>query len=212
MLNAYHTKACPTLVIGLIMGASLLVQTSVVTPQNRSMHMPCRILHVLSACSCTSRNDLPLLVHTTCLSEKCWPRVKLIRSATAGELPPTPPPTPPTPPPPGTPTDPPPPPGSCAEAYGQCGGSGHSGPTCCAEGFECAEQNVHYSQCLPVRPLLPQSTTTLIAFDNFSNTSLSRQLSPALSRLIAFALECLESESNEPPGVGGAPAFSFLYC
>lgn len=37
--------------------------------------------------------------------------------------------------------------GSCSALYGQCGGIGWSGPTCCSSG-SCEEQNSYYSQCL----------------------------------------------------------------
>jgi hypothetical protein len=32
--------------------------------------------------------------------------------------------------------------------YGQCGGSGWTGPTACASGSTCKAQNQWYSQCL----------------------------------------------------------------
>ncbi|KAF9871103.1 glycosyl hydrolase family 11 [Colletotrichum karsti] len=38
--------------------------------------------------------------------------------------------------------------GSCAAKYGQCGGSGWSGSTCCASGSTCQAANQWYSQCL----------------------------------------------------------------
>ena len=41
----------------------------------------------------------------------------------------------------------PPPSGSCAALYGQCGGSGYSGATCCSSGA-CKFSNAWYSQCL----------------------------------------------------------------
>lgn len=37
--------------------------------------------------------------------------------------------------------------GSCSSLYGQCGGIGWSGPTCCASG-SCTYSNAYYSQCL----------------------------------------------------------------
>ncbi|KAL2758912.1 carbohydrate-binding module family 1 protein [Sodiomyces alcalophilus JCM 7366] len=66
--------------------------------------------------------------------------------------PPTnPPPTnpPPTNPPPTNPppTNPPPSGGNCSAMWGQCGGQGWSGPTCCSQGT-CQQQNPWYSQCL----------------------------------------------------------------
>jgi xyloglucan-specific endo-beta-1,4-glucanase len=39
-----------------------------------------------------------------------------------------------------------PPPGNCAPMWGQCGGSGWTGPTCCASGT-CTASNQWYSQC-----------------------------------------------------------------
>ncbi|ETS04541.1 beta-mannase, partial [Trichoderma reesei RUT C-30] len=46
-----------------------------------------------------------------------------------------------------TSSTPPPPGGSCSPLYGQCGGSGYTGPTCCAQGT-CIYSNYWYSQCL----------------------------------------------------------------
>lgn len=37
--------------------------------------------------------------------------------------------------------------GSCAALYGQCGGIGYTGPTCCSSGT-CTYGNAYYSQCL----------------------------------------------------------------
>jgi endo-1,4-beta-xylanase len=39
--------------------------------------------------------------------------------------------------------------GSCSAEWGQCGGLGWTGPTCCVSGTTCSEQNAYYSQCLP---------------------------------------------------------------
>ncbi|ROT35137.1 hypothetical protein SODALDRAFT_317729 [Sodiomyces alkalinus F11] len=64
--------------------------------------------------------------------------------------PPNPPPTnpPPTnPPPTNPPPSNPPPSGSCSGMWGQCGGQGWNGPTCCSQGT-CQQQNPWYSQCL----------------------------------------------------------------
>ncbi|KAJ3041944.1 hypothetical protein HDV00_008453 [Rhizophlyctis rosea] len=38
--------------------------------------------------------------------------------------------------------------GNCAAKYGQCGGQGFSGPTCCQSGSTCKVSNAWYSQCL----------------------------------------------------------------
>lgn len=37
--------------------------------------------------------------------------------------------------------------GNCAQIWGQCGGNGYNGPTCCASG-RCNKQNDWYSQCV----------------------------------------------------------------
>ncbi len=37
--------------------------------------------------------------------------------------------------------------GSCSALYGQCGGTGFTGPTCCSQG-SCKYSNAWYSQCL----------------------------------------------------------------
>lgn len=39
-------------------------------------------------------------------------------------------------------------PGNCSPRWGQCGGSGWSGPTCCEAGSTCQAQNQWYSQCI----------------------------------------------------------------
>jgi hypothetical protein len=43
-------------------------------------------------------------------------------------------------------------PTSCAGIWGQCGGSGWTGLTCCIGGTTCTEKGEHYSQCLPNEP------------------------------------------------------------
>lgn len=48
-----------------------------------------------------------------------------------------------------TPTpSPPPSTGNCAAKWGQCGGIGYNGPTCCQSGSTCRVSNPYYSQCL----------------------------------------------------------------
>ncbi|CAO3671347.1 unnamed protein product [Umbelopsis vinacea] len=51
---------------------------------------------------------------------------------------------------------------TCASAWGQCGGIGWTGPTCCASGSTCVAQagNSYYSQCLPVSAGGSTTTTT----------------------------------------------------
>jgi len=40
------------------------------------------------------------------------------------------------------------PPGNCAAKWGQCGGNGWTGPTCCQSGSTCTKSNDWYSQCI----------------------------------------------------------------
>ncbi|KAL2264597.1 hypothetical protein VTJ83DRAFT_7107 [Remersonia thermophila] len=46
------------------------------------------------------------------------------------------------------PPPPPPPQQNCSPRWGQCGGQGWNGPTCCQDGSTCRAQNQWYSQCL----------------------------------------------------------------
>eukprot|EP00903_Cladosiphon_okamuranus_P015678 g14476.t1 len=39
--------------------------------------------------------------------------------------------------------------GGCAEEWGQCGGTGWDGPTCCLGGIECRKLSDHFFQCRP---------------------------------------------------------------
>ncbi|VDC03166.1 unnamed protein product [Peniophora sp. CBMAI 1063] len=39
--------------------------------------------------------------------------------------------------------------GAAQTAYGQCGGTGWTGPTACASGFKCNAQSQYYAQCVP---------------------------------------------------------------
>ncbi|KAJ3122873.1 hypothetical protein HK098_002412, partial [Nowakowskiella sp. JEL0407] len=38
---------------------------------------------------------------------------------------------------------------NCAAAWGQCGGQGWNGPTCCVSGNTCTKSDNYYSQCKP---------------------------------------------------------------
>ncbi|KAH8652054.1 1, 4-beta cellobiohydrolase [Xylariales sp. PMI_506] len=48
---------------------------------------------------------------------------------------------------------------SCAALYGQCGGIGWTGATCCASGSTCQELNAYYYQCLAGTATTTTSTT-----------------------------------------------------
>lgn len=76
-----------------------------------------------------------------------WSSVSSVLAAAATGTPPPPITPPPITPPPITPPPITPPPSNCAGMWGQCGGQGWSGPTCCSAG-SCQELNPWYSQCL----------------------------------------------------------------
>uniref|UniRef100_A0A0G4HRU4 CBM1 domain-containing protein n=1 Tax=Chromera velia CCMP2878 TaxID=1169474 RepID=A0A0G4HRU4_9ALVE len=48
-------------------------------------------------------------------------------------------------------------PAECSGRWGQCGGQGWSGPSCCESGDTCVYSNPWYSQCLPARRTLLSS-------------------------------------------------------
>ncbi|KAF3923078.1 hypothetical protein ABW20_dc0105866 [Dactylellina cionopaga] len=49
---------------------------------------------------------------------------------------------------------------TCAALYGQCGGSGYTGPTCCTSGSVCVYSNEWYSQCLAGTATTTKASTT----------------------------------------------------
>ncbi|KAH9901712.1 carbohydrate-binding module family 1 [Xylariomycetidae sp. FL2044] len=51
---------------------------------------------------------------------------------------------------------------ACAAAWGQCGGSGWAGATCCDSGSACIASNDYYSQCLPGADTTTAGTTTVV--------------------------------------------------
>jgi len=62
---------------------------------------------------------------------------------------PSPSPSPTPSPSPSPPRPPSPSPSTCSPAYGQCGGTGWGGPTCCIEGYTCDRSQPSYQQCKP---------------------------------------------------------------
>ncbi|KAI5481074.1 Carbohydrate-Binding Module Family 1 protein, cellulose binding protein [Pseudohyphozyma bogoriensis] len=47
-------------------------------------------------------------------------------------------------------------------AYGQCGGIGYSGATCCPSGYVCTYSNAYYSQCIPGSASSSSSSSTTV--------------------------------------------------
>jgi len=54
---------------------------------------------------------------------------------------------------------------SCSAVYGQCGGTGWTGATCCASGSTCVANGPYYSQCIP------NTSTTTTSHATTSTTS-----------------------------------------
>ncbi|KAJ3133056.1 hypothetical protein HK100_004710 [Physocladia obscura] len=52
---------------------------------------------------------------------------------------------------------------TCADLYGQCGGSGWTGPSCCVSGSVCTSYGAYYSQC-QIASSVATSTTTPTTF------------------------------------------------
>jgi cellulose 1,4-beta-cellobiosidase len=113
---------------------------------------------------CASSNNDPSFLRSTYPSSYVTYSNVNVRSLSTAPTPtptPTPPPKPtptPTPVPTPTPTPTPPPkptpvptptptPANCAPVYGQCGGQGWSGPSCCKQ-VTCVAQSPYYSQCI----------------------------------------------------------------
>ncbi|KAK6527381.1 hypothetical protein TWF281_010561 [Arthrobotrys megalospora] len=62
---------------------------------------------------------------------------------------------------------------TCADLYGQCGGSGWAGPTCCASGSVCTYSNEWYSQCLAGSGVTTTRTTAMTATKTTTKASTS---------------------------------------
>lgn len=62
---------------------------------------------------------------------------------------------------------------NCAQLWGQCGGNGFTGPTCCASGSTCVKQNDWYSQCLPGSQVTTSSSSSSTSTTSRVSTSTS---------------------------------------
>lgn len=55
--------------------------------------------------------------------------------------------------------------------YGQCGGTGYSGPTSCTSGYTCTVENDYYSQCVPGTASASVTSTTSVVKTTSSASS-----------------------------------------
>lgn len=93
---------------------------------------------------------------------------------------------------------------SCSAEYGQCGGTGWTGATCCASGTTCQYSNAWYSQCLPPTSGSSGSSSSSSSCPSGSNATVQQAAaSAALSILKAAASACNGQES----GSYGGPCF-----
>ncbi|KAI1841545.1 hypothetical protein JX266_012297 [Neoarthrinium moseri] len=85
---------------------------------------------------------------------------------------------------------------SCAAMYGQCGGIGWNGATCCATGSVCTKGNDYYSQCLPGSA---SATTTSVATTSRTSTTVASSTSKASTTTSAT-----RTSTTAPAGSGTA--------
>jgi hypothetical protein len=91
--------------------------------------------------------------------------------------------------------------GSCSALYGQCGGSGWTGPTCCASGSTCVFSNQYYSQCLAGSGGSSSSSSSSQNCPSGSNDAAQRAAATAAYQImVAAAITCQNAESGS---VGG---------
>ncbi|KAH8673502.1 swollenin like protein [Xylariales sp. PMI_506] len=86
---------------------------------------------------------------------------------------------------------------SCSAAYGQCGGIGWNGATCCTGDYVCAYTNAYYSQCLPA----DEVTTTATGTGSGSGTTssvVSSYTGPSLYTTTETASVASHSQSAYP--------------
>jgi hypothetical protein len=86
----------------------------------------------------------------------------------------------------------------CSAEWGQCGGTGWTGPTCCVSGNTCTYSNAYYSQCLPTGGSGSGSSGSC---PNGSNDAAQRAAaSAAYQIMVAAAVAC---NGNEGGSIGG---------
>ncbi|KAH6661528.1 exoglucanase-6A [Plectosphaerella plurivora] len=98
---------------------------------------------------------------------------------------------------------------NCATVWGQCGGNGWTGPTCCAAGSVCSVGNPWYSQCLPGTAPPPASSTTTSRPPSSSAAPPSSTVVPGSSTrptsvVVPTTSAGVTSTSSGPAPTGGA--------
>ncbi|KAJ9133835.1 Glucanase [Pleurostoma richardsiae] len=93
---------------------------------------------------------------------------------------------------------------SCATVWGQCGGQGYSGATCCASGSTCVYSNPYYSQCLPGTASSSSSSTTTTTSSTTSKTSSSTSVTSLTSSKPTSSVTSTTKTTTTASG-GGSP-------
>ncbi|CAI4212845.1 unnamed protein product [Parascedosporium putredinis] len=92
---------------------------------------------------------------------------------------------------------------NCQTTWGQCGGIGWSGATCCTSGNSCQKQNDWYSQCLPGAAAGTTTTTSTTAAAT-STTSRSSSAAQQTSSTSTTQAPPASSTTQAPVGSGTA--------
>lgn len=93
--------------------------------------------------------------------------------------------------------------------YGQCGGTGYSGSTSCASGYECTSQNPYYYQCVPgTAPATSSSTAASSSVKTTSSASSVVSLHPLELRAGPGALRAEKKKRSCGGGGGGSVSAS----
>ncbi|KAK1573187.1 family 6 glycosyl hydrolase [Colletotrichum navitas] len=91
---------------------------------------------------------------------------------------------------------------ACAAQWGQCGGQGWTGPSCCAAGSVCTVSNPFYSQCLP-GSAAPSSSSTVAS--STVRTSSTAVVSPSRTSTITGSVSTTSAGTGTTaPPAGGA--------
>lgn len=67
---------------------------------------------------------------------------------------------------------------SCQTTWGQCGGIGWTGSTCCSDGAACSELNSYYYQCIPGTATSTASATTSPTYTGLEDYTTSTSIVP----------------------------------
>lgn len=95
---------------------------------------------------------------------------------------------------------------NCSAEYGQCGGTGWTGATCCATGTTCVYSNAWYSQCLPPTSGSSGSSSSSNCPSGSNAPVQQAAASAAYSILRAAAVACAGVYNGESGSYGG-PCF-----